>query len=112
MSHEQPNFKVNENPSIGAPPLRVVSTDPYRFVADQIQQQSEYIRKIIRDQSEQLKALSDIYSTEINTSVVLNDINARLDALEIITTQLNVIHIRVMSPWHQRFYVWLRSFFV
>jgi len=112
MSHEQPNFKVNETPTIGNPPLRVVTTDPYRFVADQIQQQSEYIRKIIRDQSEQLKALSDIYSTEINTSVVLNDINARLDALEIITTQLNVIHIRVMSPWHQRFYVWLRSFFV
>ena len=111
MSNEQPNFKVNENPSIGAPPLRVVSTDPYRFVADQINQQSEYIRKIMRDQSEQIKALTDIYSTEITTSVVLNDINARLDALESITVQLNVIHIRVMTPWYSRFYSWLRQLF-
>src|SRR5215831_712094 len=110
MSNEQPNFKVNENPSIGAPPLRVVSTDPYRFVADQIQQQSEYIRKIIRDQSEQLKALSDIYSTEINTSIILNDINARLDTLEAnIRTELIVIHNRVMTPWYTRFYSWLRQ---
>jgi len=85
-------------------------SSPLHIVSDR-NQQSEHILQIVRSQSEQLKALADIYSTEMTTSILLNDINTRLDVLEIIVSQLAMIHARVMMPWYSRLYSWFRQLF-